>query len=202
MPNDCTALRINGQIARPLGDLLAPQFAFFLQLGQRLIDHGQQLQNDGRRDVRHDAQGEDRQAAELAAGEQIDEAQQAASVLLEELLQLVRIDPGVGMCPPRRYTASSPSVNRMRLRRSGIRKMLASFSSIDCKTSNLPPALVIFSWADLENLCACTVSATGQLAIAQHLHRMLALDHARFAQHVGSDGGLAQLGQLLQVHDR
>src|SRR5208337_4434514 len=28
-----------------------------------------------------------------------------------------------------------------------------------CKTSNLPPALVIFSCADLENLCACTVSA-------------------------------------------
>src|SRR5216684_8352960 len=28
-----------------------------------------------------------------------------------------------------------------------------------CKTSNLPPALVIFSCADLENLCACTVMA-------------------------------------------
>src|ERR1700686_1284212 len=29
-----------------------------------------------------------------------------------------------------------------------------------CKTSNLPPALVIFSCADFENLCACTVMAT------------------------------------------
>src|SRR6266436_1531628 len=67
--------------------------------------------------------------------------------------------PGVGMCPPRRYTASRPSVNRMRLRRSGMRKTLASFSSIGYNTSNLPPALVIFSWADLENLWACTVSA-------------------------------------------
>src|SRR5882757_299587 len=28
-----------------------------------------------------------------------------------------------------------------------------------CKTSTLPPALVIFSCADLENLCACTVMA-------------------------------------------
>src|SRR5580704_15046850 len=28
-----------------------------------------------------------------------------------------------------------------------------------CKTSTLPPALVIFSVADLENLCACTVMA-------------------------------------------
>src|SRR5690242_2720294 len=38
--------------------------------------------------------------------------------------------PGVGMCPPRRYTASSPRVNRMRLRRSGTRNTLASFSSM------------------------------------------------------------------------
>src|SRR5258708_12866088 len=28
-----------------------------------------------------------------------------------------------------------------------------------CKTSNLPPALVILSCADFENLCACTVMA-------------------------------------------
>src|ERR1700686_1660846 len=29
-----------------------------------------------------------------------------------------------------------------------------------CKTSTLPPALVIFSCADFENLCACTMMAT------------------------------------------
>ena len=79
------------QIARPLGNFLAPQFSLFLQLGQRLIDHSQQLQNDGRSNVGHDAQGENGQAAELAAGKKIDETQQAALVLLEELLQLVRI---------------------------------------------------------------------------------------------------------------
>ena len=76
----------HGQITRPLGDLLAAQFAFLLQLGQRLIDHGQQLQNDRRRDVRHDAQGENRQPAQVAAAEQIDKAQHGALVLLEELL--------------------------------------------------------------------------------------------------------------------
>ncbi len=79
----------HGQIARPLGNLLAAQFAFFLQFGQRLIHHGQQLQNDRRRDVRHDAQGEDRQSAQVAAGEQVDETEQGSAVLLEELLQLV-----------------------------------------------------------------------------------------------------------------
>ena len=73
------------QIAGPLGDLLAAQFAFLLQLGQRLVNHGHQLQNDGCRDVRHDAQGEDRQAAQLAATEQVNEAKEAAAVLVEEL---------------------------------------------------------------------------------------------------------------------
>ena len=34
------------EITRPLRDLLAPQLAFLLQLGKRLVDHRQQLQND------------------------------------------------------------------------------------------------------------------------------------------------------------
>src|SRR5215470_9619988 len=38
-------------------------------------------------------------------------------------------------------------------------KDVGQFFKHYCKTSNLPPALVIFSWADLENLCACTVIA-------------------------------------------
>src|SRR3954469_19290824 len=35
----------------------------------------------------------------------------------------------------------------------------AVFFSVPPRTSNFPPALVIFSSADLENLCACTVRA-------------------------------------------
>src|SRR5271169_5791623 len=35
----------------------------------------------------------------------------------------------------------------------------SALASHYCKTSTLPPALVIFSSADLENLCACTVIA-------------------------------------------
>src|ERR1700689_4044727 len=34
------------------------------------------------------------------------------------------------------------------------------FTAFTSKTSTLPPALVIFSCAAFENLCACTVSAT------------------------------------------
>src|ERR1700733_15707702 len=36
--------------------------------------------------------------------------------------------PGVGMCPPNRYTANKPNVKKMRFRRSGIRNILAIVS--------------------------------------------------------------------------
>src|SRR5207249_4964617 len=41
------------QVARPLGNFTAPQFAFLLQFFERRYDYGQQLQNDGRSDVGH-----------------------------------------------------------------------------------------------------------------------------------------------------
>ena len=99
-----------GQVAGPLGDLLASQLAFLLQLGQRLIHHRHQLQNDGRRNVRHDAQGEDGQPAQLAAAEQIDEAEEGAAVLVEELRQLVGVDA-------RRGDVSAQPVNRQQPKR-------------------------------------------------------------------------------------
>ena len=133
------------QIARPLGNLLASQFAFFLQLGQRLIHHGQQLQNDGRRDVGHDAQGENGQPLELAAGEQIDEAQEAAVVLLEVLLQLVGVHPrrgNVAAQPVHRQQAEREPDALAQVRNAkNVGELLPHY----CKTSNLPPALVIFS---------------------------------------------------------
>jgi hypothetical protein len=55
---------------------LRPSSPSFLQLRQRLVDDSQQLQNDGRGDVGHDAQGKNRQAAQLAAGEQVDESEE------------------------------------------------------------------------------------------------------------------------------
>ena len=48
-----------GEIARPLRDLLAPQFAFLLQLRKWLIDNREQLQDDRGGDVGHDAQSKD-----------------------------------------------------------------------------------------------------------------------------------------------
>ena len=77
----------HGDVAGPLGDLAPPQLAFLLQLGQRFVDHGQQLEDDGGGDVGHDAQGEDGQAAKVSAAEQVDQAEGAACLLIEELGQ-------------------------------------------------------------------------------------------------------------------
>ena len=113
----------DGQVAGPLGDLAAAQFAFLLQFRQRLIHDGQQLQDDRCRDVRHDAEREDRQAAEVAAAEQVEKPEELPLVLLEELLQLVGVDARRGNVAAQAVHASSASVNRIRLRRSGTRKM-------------------------------------------------------------------------------
>ena len=63
------------QVARIGRDLAAAQFAFLRKLFQVRPDDRQQLQNDRRRDVRHDPERKDRQPAEVAAGEQIQKAE-------------------------------------------------------------------------------------------------------------------------------
>ena len=73
-----------GQIARPHRDLLPAQFTFLLQLGQRLVNHGEQLQDDGRSDVRHDAESKNGHTAELPTGEEVHKTEQRAAVLFDE----------------------------------------------------------------------------------------------------------------------
>src|ERR1019366_5635671 len=148
------------EVTRPLGDLLAAHFAFFLQLGQRLIHHRQQLQNDRRHNVRHDAQCENRQPPQVAAAEQVYKAQHRAPVLLEELRQSVAVDP-------RRRDVAADAIHRQQAEREqhalaqvGNQEDIRQLFEHYCKTSNLPPALVIFSCADFENLWAWTVIAT------------------------------------------
>ena len=92
-------------VARVLVDFLAPRFAFLLQLFDRLPDAAQQLEDDRRRDVGHDAQAEDRGLAQVAGAEhgrvfdQLAEATwpdpQAASTLVGSMI-------GSGICQPMR----------------------------------------------------------------------------------------------------
>jgi hypothetical protein len=118
----------DGEVAGPLGDLAAAQFALFLQFFERGDHHGEQLQNDGRRDVRHDAQGENRQAADIAAGEHVEETEERAPRGIEEFRPPRGIDARRGDVPAQTVHRQQASVNNRRLRRSGTRKMLANAS--------------------------------------------------------------------------
>ncbi len=80
------------QIARVLRDLAAAEFAFFLQFFEIREHHRHQLQDDRRRDVRHDAEREDREATQVAAAEQIENAQERARTLLENGFQHAPVD--------------------------------------------------------------------------------------------------------------
>ena len=79
----------HGHVAGPLRDLAPAQLAFLLDARQRLIDHGQKLEDDRGRDVRHDAQGEDGHAAQVAAAEQVHQPQRRSALRVEQQLQLV-----------------------------------------------------------------------------------------------------------------
>src|SRR6266852_703854 len=74
----------NRQIARVLRNLPPAELALFLQFLEVRKHHGHQLQDDRRGDVRHDAERENRQAPQVAAAEQIEDAQNRTLPLLEK----------------------------------------------------------------------------------------------------------------------
>ena len=75
----------DGQVARVLGDAGLADLAFLGELLQRGHRHLQQLQDDRGGDVGHDAQREDRDPRQAAAGEQVQKAEDvgAAELLLD-----------------------------------------------------------------------------------------------------------------------
>src|SRR5258708_7314580 len=79
-------------VARVLRDLAAAGLAFLAQLVELRADRSHQLPDDRRRDVRHDAEREDREAPQRAAREHVEHAEHAALVVLEETGQDVRVD--------------------------------------------------------------------------------------------------------------
>ena len=195
-------------VARPLRDLLAPEFAFLLQLGQRLIHHGQQLQNDRCRNVRHDSQGKNRHAAQLAAGEQIDKSQQrsARAALREETFQLGGIDSR------RRKVAAQPVHEQHRQGKQDAFAQVRNPEDVSQFVEHYCPQDLNLA-ARLGDLFLCRLrkfvrvhrDRDLQLAVAQNLYRMLRLDHSRLAQHLRSDGlavkFFAHLHQPLQTDD-
>src|SRR5262245_25541025 len=86
----------NGQIASVLGNFLTAQLAFFLQPLEVRENHLHQLKNNRGSDVGHDAQSENRELAEVAAAEKIEEAEGRTSRRLKDARQLRDIDAGSG----------------------------------------------------------------------------------------------------------
>jgi hypothetical protein len=74
-------------VARVLRDLSPARLALLLQRLERRDYHRAELHDDRRRDVRHDAEREDREALQRAAGEHVEQAEDPAFLLLEELVE-------------------------------------------------------------------------------------------------------------------
>src|SRR5207245_10566184 len=86
----------NGEVARVLADVSASDFALSLQALEIRPGYRHQLQDDGCGDIGHDAQSKNGEPPEIAAAEQIDNAEHRALVLLEELRQNIRVDARCG----------------------------------------------------------------------------------------------------------
>src|SRR3954470_5154763 len=82
----------DGTVAGVLIELLAPALALFFQVFEGRGNRRQQLDDNRRRDIRHDVEGEDRHAPERPAREHVEHAENAAGILPEDFLQNARID--------------------------------------------------------------------------------------------------------------
>ena len=126
-------------VARVLRDLAAAELAFLRQLLEVRPDDRQQLQDDRRADVRHDAEREDRHLRQVPAREHVVEAEHRGSASAAPARRAPPMfTPGVGMWWPTRYTPSSPSVNSTRLRSSETAKMFLRLFSMTA-SSRLRP---------------------------------------------------------------
>ena len=149
-------------VAGPLVDLLGAGLALLLPLLE-LGDHDRhQLHDDRAGDVGHDAEREDRQAGQRTAGEQVDDVQEPARVRLA--LQDADVHDGdrhVGAQPEDRDDEQREEDLRAEVRhpeRVEERFQHGRLSVAQLRTSAVPPAASIFSFAAFENACARTVS--------------------------------------------
>src|ERR1700722_17080265 len=126
--------------------------------------------------------------------------------------------PGVGMCPPKRYTANKPSVKKMRFRRSGIRNILAIVSNSFIvaylgaslnRSCLLTPdyistaaGLLDFLQGRLRKYVRPDLDFAGDVARAQHLQPGAQfLDDAEFKQPSGIERAAVQLLQTSHIYD-
>ena len=82
----------DGKVAGILVELLAAALALFFEGLEGRRHCGQQLDDDRRRDVRHDVESKHRHAAERPAREHVEHAEDAAGIVLEDVLQDAGVD--------------------------------------------------------------------------------------------------------------
>src|SRR5262249_5752868 len=166
-----------GEITRVHRDLLAAKLTFSRKFLERFVEDSEQLENDRRRDVGHDAERKHGHATKLPAGEEINEAQEGAAILLDIALKELGIDSGdrnvradaIDCQQPEREQNALAEVRNAKdveqlvehIELSAISYQLsaphlhfAESRSLKAesyfRTCALPPALVIFSSADFE----------------------------------------------------
>src|SRR3954452_15596587 len=119
--------------------------------------------------------------------------------------------PGVGMCPPTRYTASSPSVNSTRLRRSATAKMFFRLSAsmvLSRVRRGLRHHLCrAAGGSDLFGRLAAELvrpyrERLGDVAAGEHLDVAALADEAVLAPQLrrGLGAGVEPLGDRIEVH--
>ena len=79
-----------------LGNFLPARFPFLVEPIQIGNDNGQQLQDDGGTDVRHNAQGKNREVAESPTGKHVKKAQESTLRLAEKCLQCLTVNSRCG----------------------------------------------------------------------------------------------------------
>ena len=193
-------------VARVLRDLAAAELAFLRQPLEVRPDDRQQLQDDRRADVRHDAEREDRHLRQVAAREHVVEAEhrvlrlRAPSSASAAVFDAGRRDVAARRgTPPSSAEREQHAVAQLRDGEDVLQAVVhTSYASrLQPIASAVPPAAAIFSAALPLNLCARTVSAlaisprastlTGRRALltrpalAQQLrrHDRAGVEHAR-----------------------
>src|SRR5207302_10320301 len=124
--------------------------------------HGHKLQNEGGGDVGQDAQRKHGAPPEIAAAEQIDNAQDRTLALLNQLPQNIGVDTGRGQEGAQPIHGQYSQSKQDPPAQIGNPKHIGeSFEKLVHDTrSTLPPARAIFSSAERLKACARTVSAT------------------------------------------
>ena len=184
-------------VARVLGDLLAAELALLRELLEVGPHHRQQLQDDRRRDVRHDAEREDGDPLEASARERVHEAEEGALHGRHELDQRLRIHPRRRNVTADPIDREQPESEHQALAQIRDREDIAQAFDHEASSSQRPPAASILVRADLLNLWAVTVTA----ACRSPLPRTLTLLPGWTRPCSASSSGVTRLAERRESRD-